>query len=109
MALTDVPVTTFTRTGTVLPTATAGDVPNGHSMVNDGATGLIVTNTGSTVARTVTFTITRTVDGQAVSPRVESIPLSSAQAMGPFPVADYGTVLTFVVSHAELTLRAVRF
>lgn len=109
MARTALAVSAFTRTGTVLPLATAGDTVNGHSMVNDGRTGLIVSNVGTTVSRSVTFTIARTVDGQTVAPRVEAVAFGTAQAIGPFPVADYGSTLLFAADNAELTFRAVRF
>lgn len=107
MARTDVPVHQAQRTGTVLAAAVAGDAVNGHVVSNDGATALLVANTGETVARTVTFNLFRTVDGQVVTPREEDVAVGETQFFGPFQVSDYGTMLNVDVDHAELTLRAV--
>jgi hypothetical protein len=62
-----IPVTKATRAGVAL-TATTGDPVNNHYVANDGKTGVIVENTGATVSRTVTFRLSRTVDGQSVPP-----------------------------------------
>jgi hypothetical protein len=48
-------VTSATRAGVTL-TSTTGDPVNNHTVANDGRTAVIVENTGSTVARTVTAT-----------------------------------------------------
>ncbi|MFF7408711.1 hypothetical protein [Streptomyces lydicus] len=105
MARSMVPVIRFTRAGSVVDDAVAGDVTNGNTMTNDGATGLLVINTGTTTAHSVTFNLFRTVDGQAAAPRVVSIAVGESRAFGPFAVGDYGSDLSVNVDHAELTLQ----
>ena len=96
------------RDGMDMGTATVGDATNGHVVANDGKTGLLVKNTGSTLARTVTFKLFKTVDGQSVTPRAESVPIGATYLFGPFPTDSYGANLEVDVSHAELTIQAVR-
>lgn len=108
MARVAVPITQFQRSGTDMPVALAGDVVEGNTMDNDGRTGLIVTNTSVSTVHNVTFTLFRTVDGQAVAPRVEAVPAGQSQGFGPFLAADYGGKLAINVDHAELKLQAVR-
>lgn len=107
MARVAVPIVSFTRAGASVPNAVTGDVTNGHSLANDGNTGLVVANTGAT-SHNVTINFYRTVDGQAVSPRIVSISAAETRAFGPFSSADYGATMNVDVDHAELTLRAYR-
>ncbi|MEU1254765.1 hypothetical protein ABZ445_15945 [Streptomyces chartreusis] len=100
-------VTQADRAGVTL-TPTTGDPVNNHTVANDGRTGVIVENSGSTVARTVTFKITRKVDGYAVTPRTESIPVGQRQLFGPFDVQEYGGQLQIDVDNAELKLTPIR-
>lgn len=103
----DIPVTFADRAGTTL-TPTTGDPVNNHSVQNDGHTGVIVENTGSTVARTVTFRIARKVDGFAVTSRTETLTVGQKQLFGPFDVSEYGGKLLIDVDHAELKLTPIR-
>lgn len=107
MARVNVPVTQVTRSGVAPPTPTTGDATNNHQVVNNGRTLLLVENTGSGSARTVTLNLKQTVDGQAVTPRAVSIPLSDSRYLGPFPVEQYGRLLLVDVSHAELVITAL--
>ncbi|MCR8576476.1 hypothetical protein [Streptomyces sp. Isolate_219] len=107
MARTVLTATQFTRDGATLPAGVAGDAVNGNSLTNEGATGIIVENTGATT-RNVTFHVFTTVDGLAVTPRTESIPAGAVQGFGPFPVSTYSASLLIDVDNAELTLSAVR-
>jgi hypothetical protein len=100
-------VTTFTRAGVAL-VATTGDPVNNHTIVNDGRTGVIVENTGSTVSRTVTFHIRQTVDGFAVAPRTETLAVGESQGFGPFDPNEYGSRLLIDVDNAELKLTPIR-
>ncbi|WP_228973382.1 hypothetical protein [Streptomyces sp. DH12] len=100
-------MTTATRAGAALATTT-GDATSHHVMINDGRTGIIVKNTGSTVARTVTFRIAQTVDGQAVAPRTATLAAGEQRLFGPFDVNSYGGKLEVDVDHTELTLTPVR-
>jgi hypothetical protein len=103
----ELPVTTFTRAGVDLA-PTVGDPVNNHTVVNDGRTGIIVENTGATVARTVTFHLYRKVDGFAVTPRTETLAVGEKQGFGPFDPNEYGSRLQIDVDNAELTLTPVR-
>ncbi|WP_030558732.1 hypothetical protein [Streptomyces aureocirculatus] len=69
---------------------------------------MIVKNSGSTVARTVTFRLAKTVDGFAVAPRTETLAAGEEQLFGPFGPGDYGGRLLVDADHAELTLAPVR-
>lgn len=103
-----VPVVAFTRAGTVMADAVTGDVTNGHSLANDGKVGLIVKNTSSTTQYNVTLRLSRTVDGQPVTPRVEPVAFGKSKAFGPFDPADYGATMLLDVDNVGLTLLAVR-
>jgi len=103
----NVPVTQFSRAGTVLPAATVGDATNNHSVLNDGRVGLIIKNTGA-VSRNATFNTVRSIDGLTAPTRIESLAAGDEQGFGPFDPNDYGTTLNVDVAHAELTLRAIR-
>ncbi|WP_328846962.1 hypothetical protein [Streptomyces sp. NBC_00258] len=102
-----VPVTSASRSGVAL-TPTTGDPVNNHYVDNDGRTGIIVKNAGSTVARTVTFRLARTVDGFSVSPRTESLAVGEEQLFGPFAISEYGGRLLVDVDNAELKLTPIR-
>lgn len=109
MARVAVPVTQSSRAGTVLPAATTGDATNNHSVANDGRVILMVKNTNaSSTARSITFLLTATVDGLAVTSRVESVPAGETQLFGPFDPNSYGSTLNVDVAHAELVLNAIR-
>ncbi|WP_435613301.1 hypothetical protein [Streptomyces sp. bgisy159] len=100
-------VTQSSRDGVTL-TPTPGDPANNHYVMNDGQVGVIVKNTGSTVDRTVTFRLARTVDGFAVTPRTETLTIGEEQLFGPFPPQEYGGQLLIDVDNAELTLMPIR-
>lgn len=108
MARIEIPITSFTRAGSVMPAPIAGDTLEGHALPNDGKTGLIVANDSIDTTHTVTINLYRTVDGQSVVPRVESVPFGESHAIGPFPTSDYGNSVAIDVSSADLKLRAVR-
>jgi hypothetical protein len=81
---------------------------NNHYVANDGKTGVIVENTGATVSRTVTFRLSRTVDGQSVTPRTETLAVGEKQLFGPFDINEYGGNLLVDVDNAELKLKPIR-
>lgn len=108
MARTAIPLTDFARNGAELDTAVAGDVTNGHVVPNDGHVGLLVMNASVADAHTLTIELFRTVDGQAVEPRIVAVPANVTLAVGPFPAGDYGASLSVDVDHADLSLVAVR-
>jgi hypothetical protein len=88
--------------------AVPGDVVNGHTLPNDGRVGLIVRNTSLDTAYNLTINLTRTVDGQPVTPRVVPVPANTSKAFGPFNPGDYGSAVALDVDNASLTLLAVR-
>ncbi|MDQ0958521.1 hypothetical protein QFZ66_002399 [Streptomyces sp. B4I13] len=106
MPRTQIAVTAADRSGVTL-TPTTGDPVNNHTIRNDGHTAVIVENTGSTVARTVTFKISRKVDGFAVASRTESVAVGERQLFGPFDPNEYGGWLNVDVDNAELKLTPI--
>ncbi|MFC9620277.1 hypothetical protein ACFTXM_09835 [Streptomyces sp. NPDC056930] len=108
MARVEIPIVAVTRDGTVMPNAVAGDTVNGHTLPNDGRVGLIVNNLSADTAFNLTISLTRTVDGQPVVPRVVAVPANTSKAFGPFAPGDYGSAVSVDVDSASLTLLAVR-
>ncbi|WP_282203875.1 hypothetical protein [Kitasatospora fiedleri] len=109
MARGTIAVSTADRAGTVLPAATDGDATNGHAVVNDGRTALLVKNGGSTVSRTVTIRLSGTLDGLAVTAtRTKSVAVGAEVLLGPFPRDVYGSSLLVDVDNAELKIRAIK-
>ena len=109
MARVAVPVTQITRAGVAPPTEVDGDVVNNHSVRNDGKVWVLARNSnGGSTARTVTFKVSKLVDGQTVSSTARSIAAGASKYFGPFPVKDYGTTLEIDVSNAEVKLSAFR-
>jgi hypothetical protein len=106
VARTNVPVTQITRAGVAPGTEVNGDPTNNHVVANNGKMFLEVRNSGSTVARTVTFRFPGLVDGQSVTPRAVSIPTSASRRFGPFPTDAYSSLLQVDVDNAELKLAA---
>lgn len=105
MPRTSIPVTVPTRAGTAIAAPTVGDTANNHTVANNGATMVEVSNSGAT-SHTVTFRFARMVDGQEITPRPLSIAAGASRLYGPFDVNDYGAALNIDVDHAELALRA---
>jgi len=108
MARSAITITAPTRAGVSLPAATVGDPVDNHTIANDGRVVLLVENTGSTVSRTVTLHLARTVDGFSVAPRTVSVPVGETWILGPYQPDDYGKSLLVDVDNAELEIRAVR-
>ncbi|MEV4939542.1 hypothetical protein [Streptomyces zaomyceticus] len=107
MARVNVPLNTAARTGVAL-TTTPGNATDNHSMTNDGRTVILVKNTGATVARTVTFKISKKVDGQTVASRTASLVAGEQKLFGPFGTDEYGGVMQIDVDNAELTLTPIK-
>lgn len=106
MARVAVPVTAITRTG-VAPTAeTTGDPVNFHSVSNSGRMFLLVRNADGAGAHNVTVNFSQTVDGQSVTAKTYSIPLTSSRYIGPFPSVYYGSTMNVDVDSAQLFLSA---
>jgi len=83
--------------------AADGNVVDGMSMPNNGATVLVVSN-DSGAPQTLELTIVETVDFSPASP--VSITVASdawTGVLGPFPREFYGNVLEFSVSSVDVT------
>lgn len=106
MPRTNVPVTQITRAGVAAPAEITGDPVNNHVVSNNGRVVLLVRNSGSTVARTLTLRLPGTTDGQSITPKTVSLAQSTSRYIGPFPTGDYGSQLQIDVDNAELKLLA---
>lgn len=105
MARVDLPVTAVNRAGVAPGAEVAGDATNFHSFVNtNGNVVLLVRNADGAGAHTVTIHVAQTVDGQAVTSRAVSIPLTSSRYFGPFPVSEYGSTVLVDVDSTQLKL-----
>lgn len=105
MAATPVTVTTITRTGIAPAAFVNSDNVNGNSVANDGRTWIEVSNT-DTGPHTVAVTVAREVDGQTVTPVSHSVVAGAQLRLGPFPIEDYGNVVTVTTNAALLKIAA---
>lgn len=106
MAATPIPLNPITRAMLAEPAPVTGDPANGHTVVNGGRTWLEVTNADSAGAHTVTVAIPVTVDGQGVTPKAYSIPASATRRFLLGQPEDYGSLTSFTVDSAQLSLKA---
>ena len=93
MPRTPIAYTDPAKTGTTLPTATAADVVNGNSVINDGRILCIAKNSSGSTIRNVIVTPTNTVDGLVPAAHTTPIPVSSSLLLGPWEIANYSTTL----------------
>lgn len=105
-------ITNIARDTTGTLSETAGDVANGHSLVNDtdNRTFLFARNSGAST-RTVTIGIPVEVDEEAVADKVVSIVAGATILIGPFPQTYYNQEDDTVwvdVSHTEVKLAAYK-
>lgn len=107
----DVTVQTISRAG-ITPTYEAVHADLQHAFVNDGRTFLQVKNVNA-ATRTATLKIASTVDGQAVTAPVVTIPATTGDKLiGPFPKSVYNQAdgkvhIDFSVA-ADVTLAAIK-
>lgn len=83
-------------------TVVSGNTVDGMSMVNDGATVIVLRNRAGT-PESIALTVVETVDFAPAGPVV--IPVASSVYLGqigPFPVELYGSVLEFAVSDSAI-------
>lgn len=109
MARTAIPVHQISRTGVANSTISpvTGDATNNHSVANNGAVWIEAHNTnGTSTAHTVTVHIAQTVDGQAVTSKTYSVTAADTMRIGPWPVAQYGSVVQIDVNSTEFALTA---
>ena len=96
---------TSTSKGVKVATPVAADTVNGNYLQNSGREQFVAKNTGAS-SYTVTLTPTATVDGQAVTPYVRTIPAGEEWEFGPFNVNYYGTQVAVDCNNVAITLRA---
>jgi len=100
-----VPVTKVSRLTVNALSAAVSDQANDHTMVNNGATILLVVNAGG-ATHNVQVLIEQTLDGEVVDPKDYVIPANSTVPLGPYPKQIYGDNLLINIDHADLSLRA---
>jgi hypothetical protein len=88
-------------------TMVAGDATNGHSTTNDGKVRILLTNVGGS-SRTATFITQSTVEGLAVADKTVTVAANTTEWTSGWSVANFGRTLQIDVSHADLTLAALR-
>lgn len=94
MARTSIAYTEPSKTGTLLPAATAVDVTNGNQVLNnDGRVFVIAKNANVSTPRNVIVTPTATVDGLVPAARTSPIAANTSMLFGPWEVANYSTTL----------------
>ncbi len=102
---TTLPVTHLSHAPTTDPVGQAADVTNGNSVANSGGTILRLNNT-DTVSHTVTFHIPETVEGQAVTDYVVTVPASTKSWVSGFNPAHFGAVMKITANNALVLLTA---
>ena len=97
MARTAITVNALSRAAaTASPAETTADVVNGNSYANGPTTFLFVRNTHATLAKNLTVTVSRTVDGVTSNIVVQTYPIPANMAtgvyreLGTFPADEYG-------------------
>lgn len=104
MPRTAIVTATSTSKGVKVATPVAADTVNGNYLQNSGREQFVAKNTGGSPYN-VTLTPTATVDGQAATPYVRSIPAGEEWEFGPFSVVNYGTQVAVDCSNVAITLR----
>lgn len=88
------------KTSTIRPTPVACDNVNGNTAVNGGNLILELT---SSAGGTVTVTFANQVDGQTVTPITYTFTGAQSRLVGGWPVAYYGSTVTFTASVSTIT------
>lgn len=106
MARTVIPVSSRASRVVVNPMAApVSDPVNDHTMVNNGATLIMVRNTG-VVTRNAQAIIEQMIDGELPTPVDFAIPAGVVVPLGPWPRSIYGDNLLFNVDSTDLQLQA---
>lgn len=77
MARVNVPVVSVTKAGVAAGTEVNGDATNFHEVSNNGSTWIEVRNADGAATHILTIKVSRTVDGQGVTSRSYTIPISA--------------------------------
>lgn len=88
------------KTAMVKPAAVACDNVNGNRATNGGTLVLELT---ASAGGTVTISFPNTVDGQAITPITYTFTGAQTRVAGGFPVAYYGSEVTFTASASTIT------
>lgn len=83
------------KTAMVKPTPVACDEVNGNRATNGGT---LVLELSATAGGTVTVSFPNTVDGQPITPITYTFTGAQTRIAGGFPVAYYGSEVTFTAS-----------
>ncbi len=89
------------KTAMVKPTPVACDDANGNRATNGGT--LVLELTSAAGGGTVEVAFSGTVDGQAVAPITYTFTGAQTRVAGGFPVAYYGSEVTFTASADTIT------
>jgi hypothetical protein len=108
MARIDLPVGVVDRYQVFTLPAAVSDPTNDHSMVNNGATVVLVQNIGGS-SHTAQAVVSQLLDFQTVTTISYTIPANSFVVLGPYPMEIYSDHLLFNTDHADLKLRAFSF
>lgn len=100
----------LTRDGIQVDTGTAA-AGGGDSFVNTGRELVAITN-GDASSKDITFDIQRTLDGEAVTDKVVTVPAGQTFLAGPFPTSIYndadGEVQITYSATTSVTVKVVR-
>jgi hypothetical protein len=108
MTATALPLPTLvTRAGVTAVTPAAMDAVNGNTFLNDGHTGLEITNSDSST-HTLTIHLAYLVDGQAAASRVVTITAGVTKRYAKIPVKEYGAKVLLTVDSALLKAATYR-
>lgn len=105
MATALTPLRLSTTVLTSLGSPSAGDTA-GNTLVNSGGKSVLYVKNGST-SRTLGVTITRTVNGQTVTPHAFTVGANFEGFYQLGATGDYGSTITVTPSHAEVTLKLI--
>lgn len=93
-------------------TSPAAAAAGGDAFDNSGVEFVYLKNEHATVARTVTFDVQGTVDGQAITDKAINVPALSGILVGPFPPEIYnnssGQVAMTYSTEADLKVKVLR-
>jgi hypothetical protein len=106
MASTAIVKTSGSKTGVPIVAEVAGDVVNGNnipSLTNN--TVILVHNAHATLAKTITFITSQTVDGLAVADRTVSIPALSTRVFTQMDPRLFGKTMEFTVETVDVKVQ----
>lgn len=110
MARQNIPITQSNRKGgNPFPAPTIPVAADDLTLINDGRTVLLVTNSDVAAPHSLTINFAEKVDGQTVTPLTITLAASQILPLGPYPADLYGRVMTIDVTDALLRFQAIRY